>query len=714
MVASTSPIVITGMGAVSALGTGCAALWQAVTEGRDGLRPATRFDTDVFPSAIAGLWPAWDDRVEDRMVVGADLITMAARFPLLEMARVAADEAWTTARVQARLDEGALAPSRVALVLGTCFGQGFRLFHEVTEGLADALGIRGPRLTVSTACSSSTNAVGLGRDLLRTGRADLVLAGGADVVLREVFAGFCALGVVSAQKCAPFSEPPGINLGEGAGFVVLEREDAGRAVGARVLGYGLSSDGFHETTPDPTGAGLARAVRGALRDAGLAPEEIDYVNAHATGTESQDRAEWAALRQALGDRPLAVSASKSFLGHAQGAAGILELIVTLLGLERGLVPPTLRFGQPRPGCPADPVGDTGPRALAVRHALDVSAAFGGANAVLAIAPRAVSTARLEVMPARASVAVVRGLGVVGPHGTGVDGLAAAVARGECLSGDVADFDFAGITGADPRRMDRSSRLLTAAAALALTDAGVKVRGAQRDQAGLFLGATRMPAESAHRCIESIEHHGVGACSAASFARMSVNAPAGACAKVLGLRGPSTTISAGASSGLLAMLLGAEWLATRDDAELLVAAALDERPPLAMRARNAEGQADTDGAACVLLAREPAVGGDGRLLVTGTGMAGPGDAEGAARAALAGLRPDAAWGDGEAAGRAVAGACPFVDVGRVWSGDESCGSAIALLLAARALRVGAVRSALVLAAGGDSASCAVFLTRESRA
>src|SRR5262245_52980473 len=302
--AASPSVVITGMGAVSALGTGCAALWQAVAEGRDGLRPAARFDTRPFPSAIAGLWPAWDDRVEDEMAAGRDLMMMSRRFPVVEMARVAADEALAGAAIPARLAEGRLDPGRVALVLGTCFGQGFRLFHEVAEALAPALAITGPRLTVSTACSSSTNAVGLGLDLLRARRADVVLAGGVDVVLREVFAGFCALGVVSPRKCAPFSEPPGINLAEGAGFVVMERENdnpggAGAVIGA-VRGYGLSSDGFHETTPDPSGAGIARALRGALHDAGLPPEAIDYVNAHATGTESHDRAEWAAIQQVLG------------------------------------------------------------------------------------------------------------------------------------------------------------------------------------------------------------------------------------------------------------------------------------------------------------------------------------------------------------------------------------------------------------------------------
>jgi 3-oxoacyl-[acyl-carrier-protein] synthase II len=743
--AASSRVVITGMGAVSALGTGCDELWRAVAEGRDGLRPAARFDTSVFPSAIAGLWPAWDDRREDEMAPERDLQSMAERFPVVEMARVAADEAWSGAQIASRIGAGTLDPRRVALVLGTCFGQGFRLFHEVAEALAEGLGIAGPRLTVSTACSSSTNAVGIGRDLLCAGRADVVLAGGADVVLREVFAGFCALGVVSAQKCAPFSEPPGINLGEGAGFVVLERDEdrtpGATAALAAVLGYGLSSDGFHETTPDPSGAGIARAVRGALADAGLPADAIDYVNAHATGTESHDRAEWAAIQQALGGRSVAVSASKSFLGHAQGAAGILELIVTVLGLGHGVVPPTLRFDRPRPGCPEDPIRGTRPRALPVRHALDVSAAFGGANAVLAVspiysepskgsAPPAMSSARRSratldaigpdpsVRPAKIEsgqvAVVVRGLGAIGPHGTRVAALAAAAERRARLWGDAADFDFARIANADPRRMDRSARLLTAAAALALADGGVKIKGALRDQAGVFLGATRMPAESSFRCIESIERHGVGACSAASFARMSVNAPAGACAKLLGLRGPSTTLAAGPTSGLLAIVLAAEWLAGRRDADLLLAAGLDERPPSAMRERSPDTLPDTDGAVCALLAREAldATSSDHRVVVAGTGLAGPGDAAAVTRAALAGGgRPDAVWGDGAAARRAAPADVPFTDVGELWQGGEACGSAVAVLLAVEAIRAGRVRTALAVAARGDSAAGAILLARQ---
>jgi 3-oxoacyl-[acyl-carrier-protein] synthase II len=276
-----------------------------------------------------------------------------------------------------------------------------------------------------------------------------------------------------------------------------------------------------------------------------------------------------------------------------------------------------------------------------------------------------------------------------------------------------------VASADPRRLDRSGRLLTAAAALALADGGVKIRGALRDQAGVFLGATRMPAESSFKCIESIERHGVAACSAASFARMSVNAPAGACAKLLGLRGPSTTVSAGSSSGLLAVVLAAEWLRGRDDAELLLAAGLDERPPRAMRERGADGLADTDGAACVLLAREAAVIAEpskgsgaiaGRVVVVGTGLAGPGDAEGAARAAIgSGPPPDLVCGDGD--GTELLAPGRFVDVARLWADGEACGSAIAVLLAADAVRAGRARRALAVSARGGSTSCAVLIARE---
>ncbi|HEY0714297.1 MAG TPA: beta-ketoacyl synthase N-terminal-like domain-containing protein, partial [Polyangia bacterium] len=346
-------IVVVGMGAASALGTGCAAMAAALVEGRDGIRPVDRFETAGLSSGWAGTWPAWDGRKQTPVTEGTALDAGAANFSAAALAH----PALTEALAQARLDPMAEG-RRMALLLGTCFGDGFTRFAALTEALADAFGIAGPRLTFCTACSSSTNAIGHARDLLNAGVVDVAVAGGVDVLLREGFAGFNALGVLSAAKCAPFGTPAGTTLGEGAGFIVLMRAQDARQRGCQVIasidGSGLSADAHHETAPDPSGAGIERAVRAALLDAGVTGTEIDHVNAHATGTDSNDATEWAAIARALASRPPA-SGLKSYLAHGMGAAGVLELILALVAMRKGLLPATLRALPPRLGAPPDPV-----------------------------------------------------------------------------------------------------------------------------------------------------------------------------------------------------------------------------------------------------------------------------------------------------------------------------------------------------------------------
>jgi 3-oxoacyl-[acyl-carrier-protein] synthase II len=354
-------------------------------------------------------------------------------------------------------------------------------------------------VTISTACASSTNALGLGKDLLDAGVADVVLAGGADTLTPEIFAGFHALGLLSAAPCAPFSHPPGTTLGEGAGFLVLERADEARARGAlplaALLGYGLSADAYHPTTPDPTGAGVARALRGALDDAGVTPEEIDYLNAHGTGTPANDPAEWRAVEIVFGDGAarLPVSSTKSMLGHAQGAAGVLEAITTLLCMRHGVIPPTLHFAGPRPRAPSDPVGEARPRPWKVRRAVCNNSAFGGANAAVVLGEAALA----GVAPPRLRRPVtILGAGAVGPHGDTLDDLARAIATGTRLHGHAPEVRVeALVPTADPRGLDRGSRMLTEAAARALDGAGIALRGSARERAGLFVGAARVSAES---------------------------------------------------------------------------------------------------------------------------------------------------------------------------------------------------------------------------
>ena len=680
-------VVITGAGANCGVGTGCEALWAALSSGRDGLRLIERFSIAEFAPHFAGLWPKWDQSPREATTA-------------LELATTTAREAW----VDARADEARVPAERIGLVLGTCFGEGLVGFSELTEATARAMGARGPALTVSTACSSSTTAVGLGRDLIREGVADLVIAGGVDVLTREVFAGFHAVGALSGQKCAPFGQPAGMSLGEGSGFVILEaleRAQARRiAPLAQVLGYGLSADAHHETSPDPSGSGVTRAIAAALADAGTLAAEIDFVSAHGTGTDSNDAAEWLGVRAALGpgaDR-VPISSTKSFLGHTQGAAGVLELISLLICLKRGLIPPTLRAMPARPGAPADPVATDRPRAHPVRSALKLSAAFGGANSALVIGQPGTPK---RSPPARRAIKVA-GLSAIGPHGLDVSALEAAFTSGRPLSGAVQSFDLEKIVRSAPERdLDPSGKYVTAATALALADGRITVRGAARSRSGLFTGNTRMPAFSAWDCQTSIDRRGINAIAATPFTQMVLNAPAGMCAKLLSLKGPLLVLSAGRSSGLLAIIRAAEHLASRGCADLLIAGGLDELP-INATAANAEG-------AALVVLRAGAEPSAGSVAIEGWGIAGPNQAAEAIARAVDPSRPiDGVFAALPNPEEALAGtALPVFDVHAFAGAAEAAVSAFAFVLAVARLRRGGAQRLLVVTSS-DSISCAAVV------
>ena len=516
---------ILGHGAVSSLGFGSARIWSAMIEGRDGIAPIRRFEPTGFP--LGALVPERNTSAFG----GSALCT--------EMAIAAAREAWERAGI------GGVAPERIALVLGTSLGEAGVLVHDITLAVAAALGVAGPQLTVSTACASSTNAIGIALDLLALDAADVVLAGGTDVLTPLVHAGFSALGVLGEGKCAPFSEPSGTTLGEGAGFLVLGHGDAR----LHVLGYGLSTDAFHDTGPDPTGAGVVRGMRAALAHAGVSPDDIDYVNAHGTGTRANDPAEWRAIKQVLGARAahVPVSASKSFLGHAQGAAGVLETIATVVAMEHDRIPPTQRYAGARPNTPVDAVGGDTAREAACAVALKGSSGFGGANCALVIG---------RSPPSR--VVERRPIYLAG----------SSFVRPPC---DLAEV----VPSADPRGLDLQTRLLTAGVASALADAGLVMRGDARDRTGLVVGLVESSPESDAGLLASIEEHGYRGLSANLFARQVLNAAPGTAARLLGVRGPHSVIVAGDATGLAAMIYAAELLATRRDVDAIVAAAVDE-------------------------------------------------------------------------------------------------------------------------------------------
>ena len=562
--------LVTGSGAVTGAGLGVGALWRLVADGRSAIR---RVDA-----------PGWDGELADALV---------AKVPggggVLDFTLAAAREA-----LAGRSD---LDRRRGAVVLGTTAGSDREDLGRLVFDLALALGLEGPRITVSTACCSSTAAIGLASDLVARGVVPWALAGGAEEITPELYAGFAALSALAPERCAPLSTTMGLSLGEGAGFVLVEPGGSrgGDDHEVAILGSGLACDAHHATAPHPRGRGVAAALRGALRARRLASDSLEYVNLHGTGTSANDGAECFGVAAVLGPHAEALPASstKGHLGHAQGAAGALELIATLEGRRRGLLPPTLGCEEPRPRLRIDPVPGAEPRPSRFDRFASLNAAFGGANAALVLGASCLDPADSE--PIERPVYLHR-IATVDPV---PDAELEAMSRRH-------------LRRVPPGRLDRAAMLLSLAAAEA-------VRGARGGPShrGLFLGVDACTPSSQRAFRESIERRGLLRASAPAFARMVGHAPAGEAARALDLRGPMTSVSLGVASGLLAIAQAADWLAHRDD---------DTTCMLAGTVGEARG------AVVVALTLEPPVEGPA-IRVGGWSLEGPGDvgaAPGAAR------------------------------------------------------------------------------------
>lgn len=398
-------VVVTGMGAVSALGLGAEALWSAMREGRSGIAALPSPDplSTLKMRVAATLQGFAPDATQTGGIAPGQLDRMT------QMALVAANEAVAQSGLRVEAALGA----RCAVVVGTGVGaelsrdeQSRRLYRDQAERLhpltivrsmanapasqiSIAFGMRGPAFAVSSACASANHAFAQAALMVRHGLADVAIAGGSEACLSlALIRAWEAMRVVSDDTCRPFcAQRSGLVLGEGAGMFVLESAEHAAARGARPLaelaGFGMSSDAGDIVAPSIDGA--ATAMRLALQDAGLAPEQIDYVNAHGTGTQANDRCETKALRQVFGAHAeaLAVSSTKAVHGHALGAAGALELVAAIGALREQVVPPTANFLDADPECDLDYVPNQA-RARAVQAVLSNSFAFGGLNAVIAL------------------------------------------------------------------------------------------------------------------------------------------------------------------------------------------------------------------------------------------------------------------------------------------------------------------------------------------
>ncbi|MFI1353657.1 beta-ketoacyl-[acyl-carrier-protein] synthase family protein [Streptomyces sp. NPDC020898] len=413
-------VVVTGLGAVTPLGVGVPDLWRGLLEGRCGIRELTGTEFAGLPVRVAGTVPV--DPADLFPRPQARRMNRAAQFGLL-----AAREAWRDAGLaEAGTTASGLDSNRVGVSVGAILGDASVLVggdrrlrdggpravsplttpmtvpSQTASQISLALRITGEARTVTSACASGTEAIGQAIDRIRYGHVDLALAGGAEaVVTPAIMASFAAMRALSTRPLTegfasrPFAKDrDGFVNGEGAGFLVLESEDHARARGARVYceaaGWGLSADAHHMAAPDPTGTGVALALRRALRDADADPGDIVHINAHATSTIDGDLAEANALRAVLGTLGTArvpVTALKGHLGHLQGAAGGVEAVATALTLHHGTIPPTIGgAAQQQDDAIGLDVVTGDPRPLPVHGdlALSNSFGFGGHNAVLAL------------------------------------------------------------------------------------------------------------------------------------------------------------------------------------------------------------------------------------------------------------------------------------------------------------------------------------------
>jgi 3-oxoacyl-[acyl-carrier-protein] synthase II len=397
-------VCVTGLGAITPIGNDADSTWRAATEGQSGIDFIHSFDASGFPVRIAA-------EVKDFDPVSVAPPKEARRLDRNVLLALGAAK-------EAIADSGlnGFDPARVGVVFGSAIG-GFLgimeqgdvlrergpdrvsphflpnvLVDSASGQLAISLGLRGPNYAVVSACATGSHAVGEGAELIRRGDADAILAGGTEACMHPlILAGFCAMrGLAAEDEHPPRASRPfdatraGFVIGEGACVLVLEELEAARARGAavyaEVLGYGASNDAYHMAAPDPESVGVSEMMRSALRRADLDPGEVDYINAHGTSTPLGDLAETKAIKDVFGDHAyeLAVSSTKSVMGHTFGAAGAIEAMMCVLAIRDGVLPPTINYKTPDPECDLDYVPNEA-READVKVALSNAMGLGGHN-----------------------------------------------------------------------------------------------------------------------------------------------------------------------------------------------------------------------------------------------------------------------------------------------------------------------------------------------
>lgn len=396
-------VFVTGMGVVSSLGLGRKAFWQALLEGRSGARPVSLFDTSELGRDRA--CEVHDFRPRDHLTAA-------------EARRVGRCSAFAIAATRMAVADAGLAPSqlsseRVSVVLGTTMGE-VDVISELESAwlhrgedavaanklarygttllpvhVARAVGAQGLVQSLPAACAAGNYAIGFALDQIRAGRADVVITGASEILDKVQFAGFVRLGAIAPERCQPFDKNrKGLLIGEGAGILVLESEEHAKRRGAPLLaevgGYGLACDAYHITRPHPEGKGSIKAMREAIAASGITPDDVDFVNAHGTGTSANDQVESLVIKSVFNGRRVPISSIKSMVGHCMGAASALEAVSCVETILTGMYPPTIHHEETDPECDVEVVKNHH-REGKSDVVLNNSLAFGGYDAVVTFA-----------------------------------------------------------------------------------------------------------------------------------------------------------------------------------------------------------------------------------------------------------------------------------------------------------------------------------------
>jgi 3-oxoacyl-[acyl-carrier-protein] synthase II len=565
-------IVITGTGLITPLGLTRDATWEAVCAGRCGMGAMSAMESVLPPGRDGGQVPDLPPDFEPSL-------PREARYLRKTILDALADAKFAAERIYS--------PSRCAMILGTTLhgmragGRFLRsgnlsdlgtfLAGDTLQLARRGLGFDGLSATTCSACSSSLGSIALAATLLKTGACDLVLAGGYDTISEYVYGGFNSLRLVAEGPLRPFSRGrQGMKLAEGYGVVVLERRagamSRGAPIRATILGWGESADAHHLTQPHPQGLGAARAMRQAIERAKIDADQIDFIAAHATGTPDNDAAEYAAMSNVFAkdlNRP-AVVGLKSHLGHTLGAAGAVELILSLTAMEQQTAPPTANVRREDIEFAELNIQIDSEKPMPIRHTLNTSLGFGGANTCVILAR---PDEKQIDQPIEKRKVFITGIGMVLPGAMSNEAVLAQLNRSGSAAWEkewprVEDAELEGLLNARRvRRMSEYVRLQLAAAALAVRDAGVEKDAGFFENCSAILGTMHGSATYSLTYYEQIVREGIEAANPMLFAEGVPNAGSAQLSLMLGIKGACQTIIGTRTSGLDALGLAAARIAS---------------------------------------------------------------------------------------------------------------------------------------------------------